>query len=72
MDAKSLPALNSAVDRLMTMLVTKQTELHRRETSQGTAHDVQKMNQLRVEIASIEKRLSLAERLQDDAICGGQ
>jgi hypothetical protein len=72
MDAKSLPALNGAVNRLTTMLVTKQDELHRRETSQGTAHDVQKMNQLRIEIASIEKRLSLAERLQNDVICGGK
>lgn len=71
MDAKSLPALNAAVDRLMTLLVAKQEELRRRETSQGTAHDVQKMNQLRIEIASIERRLLVAERLQDDAICGG-
>lgn len=71
MDRKSLPALNSAVDRLMTLLVAKQEELRCRETSQGTDHDVKKMNQLRIEIASIEKRLSLAERLQNDAICGG-
>jgi hypothetical protein len=71
MDAKSLPALNAAVNRLMRMLATAQDELHRRETSQGMYHDVPKMIRLRKEIASLEKRLSLAERLQDDAICGG-
>ena len=66
--SKSLPALNAAVGKLMDQLTAKQDELRRREQSQGMSHDVRKMNKLREEIASLEKRLARAERLQDEAL----
>lgn len=69
MDAKeTVKAMSSAIEKLTWKLVAKQDELRRRESSIGTAHDVQKMNKLRDEIASIERRLSLAERVQDRAL----
>ena len=57
--------IGQAIGNLMSQLVTKQDELRRRETSQGTSHDVGKMNRLREEIASLERRIERAERLQD-------
>lgn len=63
-----IPPLNTAVNKLSTMLITKQDELRRRENSQGTYHDVRKMQKLRAEIASLEKRLQQAEWLQERAL----
>jgi hypothetical protein len=68
MTAKDLPTLNTCVEKLMIQLATKQDELRRRELSCGMAHDLRKMMRLREEIASLEKRLSRAERLQDAAL----
>ena len=42
----------------MVQLAIKEMELHRRETSQGTSHDVRKMNRLREEIALLKERLN--------------
>lgn len=69
MDAKeTVRAMSSAIEKLTFKLVAKQDDLRRRESSIGTDHDVQKINKLRDEIASIERRLSLAERVQDGAL----
>lgn len=57
-----------AIGKLVSQLTAKEAELHRRETSQGTDHDVIKMNKLRQDIASIERRLTVAERLQDRSL----
>lgn len=65
---ETVVAMSSAIEKLTSKLVAKQDELRRRETSQGTSHDVHKMNRLREEIAAIERRLSLAERVQDEAL----
>jgi hypothetical protein len=54
-----------AIGKLTDQLTAKERELHLRETSQGTHHDVEKMNQLRRDIASLERRIAIAERLQD-------
>ncbi len=72
MTSKDLPALNTAVSKLMTLLASKQDELRRREESCGTFHDVRKMTKLRDEIASAERRLVRAERLQDAALAAPQ
>lgn len=63
-----LPTMSRCVDKLMGQLVEKKEELRRREKSEGKGHDVRKMNRLRDEIQSLEKRLSRAERLQDEAL----
>lgn len=68
-DSTSLPAVNAAVSKLTDMLISKEDELRRRETSGGTYHDVRKMNALREEIASIQTRLERAERLQERILC---
>jgi len=66
--AKYLPVLNKCVSDLLTQLVTKQEELRRRETSCGTYHDPRKMTRLREQIASLERRLGMAEKLQEAAL----
>lgn len=60
-------AMGSAIDKLMSQLIVKQDELKRRESSTGTSHDVAKMNRLREEIDGINRRLALAEKIQDSA-----
>ncbi len=54
-----------AVGKLTDQLTAKQLELERRENSQGTSHDVRKMNRLRDEIASLERRIDRGFRLID-------
>ena len=61
-------AMGSAIDKLMSQLIAKESELKRRENSTGTSHDVAKMNRLTDEITSINKRLILAEKVQDSAL----
>ena len=58
--------IGTAIEKLWAQLIPKRDELHRRETSQGTSHDVAKMNRLREEIAGLERRIERAERLQDN------
>lgn len=70
MTQNELPVLNACVDKLMTKLIMLQDELRAREASCGKAHDIRKMNRLRVEIASVERRLARAENLQEAALCG--
>jgi hypothetical protein len=65
---KDLPTLNRCVQLLAGQLIHKQDELRCREQSCGMYHDVRKMTKLREEIASLEKRLARAERLQDEAL----
>lgn len=67
---ETIKAVNAAVEKLMDQLFIKQDELARRESSNGTYHNVAKMNRLRSEIASIYKRLDRAERLQEQALRG--
>lgn len=65
MDAESIHHIGQAIGKLTDTLTRKQDELILRETSCGTYHDVRKMNKLRTEIASLERRIIRAERLQD-------
>jgi hypothetical protein len=64
-DAQTSHAIGLAINKLVGQLVTKEDELRLCEQSQGKAHDVRKMNKLREEIASLERRISLAESVQD-------
>jgi hypothetical protein len=59
-----------AIGKLEVKLFAAQRELATRETSQGKSHDVRKMNQLRVEIESLEKRLRTAATWQDAVLSG--
>jgi len=60
--------MGMAIEKLNKQLIAKEDELRRRETSTGTSHNVAKMNRLRDEIDSINKRLTLAEKVQDSAL----
>lgn len=63
LDAEAKHHVGKAWSKLVERLLAKQDELRRREASQGKSHDVQKMNRLRDEIASLEARLNRAENL---------
>lgn len=65
MAAETAHVIGIAIGKLTDRLTAKKIELHRRETSGGKSHDVRKMNRLREEIASLEARISRAERWQD-------
>jgi hypothetical protein len=54
----------------MGKLVAKQEKLRRCEGSCGTGMDLRKMLRLRKELAALEKKLTLAEKLQENAIIG--
>lgn len=54
----------SRLDKLWNVLESQESELHRRETSQGTEHDVAKMNKLRIEIAATNRRIKAATKRQ--------
>lgn len=46
-------------------VAAKLRELERRENSQGTYHDVGKMNRLRNEIRRLQERIAKRQRAQD-------
>lgn len=72
MDSKDLPTLNGVVDKLMTHIVQKQEDLRRAEAISGRGWNPRKCNRLREEIASLEHRLRLAEKLQESALSSPQ
>lgn len=63
-------AVSQAWEKLCSELTRKQIELRRRETSIGTSHDLAKINRLRKEIDSLEKRLILCEAFLDRPVNG--
>lgn len=70
MNAKDLPVLNVCVEKLMTELLNAQEALRAVENSCGTGHNLKRLIRLREHVASIEKRLQRAERLQEAALRG--
>lgn len=57
--------VSSAIEKMQSLVVALETELNRRETSQGKSHDVRKMTALREKIASVQRRLERAMDLRE-------
>lgn len=68
MKAKDLPTLNKCVEDLMLQLIHAQEAVRSAESSCGTGHNLKTLIRLRDRVASIEKRLERAERLQEAAL----
>lgn len=67
MNAQAKHQIGQAWGRLVDQLTVKQGELVDHENSCGKAHDVRRVTKLRQEIASLKRRIELAERLMEAA-----
>jgi hypothetical protein len=69
MTSRDLPALNAAVDKLMTLLALRQEELrdYRLNREQIFGTDARE-EAIRAEIENLKMRLERAEHLQDEAL----
>lgn len=67
MHLTTFQTLQQSHERLLAQLEAKQNELARRRASQGTSHDVSKMNRLVEQIAGIKARLTTVEGMLTNA-----
>lgn len=67
-DPEKAYVIGQAIAKLEDKLFRLRDELRRRESSCGNYHNVRKLNALRAEIESVERRIQRAEKLQDSML----